>query len=71
MPEPIKRRELIRRMRALGWSRPDPGHRHMVMRLGPHTVRIPNPHGSGDLDWTVVKRLLEQAEIDPSDWEKL
>jgi hypothetical protein len=31
MPKPIKRRELIRRFRALGWSGPYPGHRHMAM----------------------------------------
>jgi hypothetical protein len=43
----------------------------MVMRLGDHTITIPNPHGSGDLDWTLVKRILTQAEIDPADWEKL
>ena len=71
MPKPIKRRELIRRLRSLGWTGPEPGHRHMFMRLGAHTVRIPNPHGSGDVDWTLVKRILEEAGIDPAEWEKL
>ena len=43
----------------------------MAMRLGTRTVRIPNPHGSGDLDWTLVKQILAQAEIDPKQWERL
>ncbi len=71
MPKPIKRRELIRRFRALGWQGPEPGHRHMAMRLGERTVPIPNPHGGGDLDWTLVKRVLAQAGIDPKLWEAL
>ncbi len=40
------------------------------MRKGRHTVPIPNPHGS-DLDWTLVKRILIQAGIDPKEWDKL
>jgi hypothetical protein len=71
MLKPIKRRELIRRFRALGWSGPESGHRHMAMRLGELTVPIPNPHGAGDLDWTLVKRVLRQAGIDPKIWEQM
>jgi hypothetical protein len=41
------------------------------MRRGDHTVPIPNPHGGGDLDWTLVKRILAQAEIDPARWEQV
>jgi hypothetical protein len=40
------------------------------MRKGTHTVPIPNPHGS-DLDWTLVKRILNQAGIDSDEWERL
>jgi len=69
MPKPIKRRELIRRFRAPGWQGPEPGHRHMAMRLGEHTVPIPNPHG-GDLDWSLVKRIVAQAGISPEQWEE-
>ena len=43
----------------------------MAMRLGERTVPIPNPHGGGDLDWTLVKRVLAQAGIDPKQWENL
>jgi hypothetical protein len=71
MPKPIKRRELIRRFRALGWEGPEPGKRHMAMRLGQRTVAIPNPHGAGKLDWTLVKRILTQAGISPEQWEEI
>lgn len=57
-------------MRLLGWTGPEAGKRHGAMRKGPHTVPIPNPH-RGDLDWTLVKRILKQAEIDPDEWERL
>jgi hypothetical protein len=70
MPKPIERRELIRRMRVLGWEGPESGKRHGAMRKGTHTVPIPNPH-SADLDWTLVKRILKQADIDPDEWERL
>ena len=70
MPKPIKRRELIRRLRDFGFYGPFPGKRHEQMRKGQHTIPIPNPHGS-DLDWTLVKRILNQAGIDTAEWEKL
>jgi len=70
MPKPIKRRELIRRMRVLGFDGPFSRKRHEQMRKGKHTVPIPNPHGN-DLDWALVKRILKQAGIAPDEWEKL
>ena len=70
MPKPIKRREFIRRMRALGWRGPEPGGRHAVMRQGDLTVPIPNPH-QGDIDWSLTKRILNEAGILPEDWEKV
>jgi len=57
-------------MRLLGWSGPFPGKRHAAMRRGEHTVPIPNAHG-GDIDWSLGKRILIQAEIDPDEWEAL
>ena len=69
MPKPISRRELVRPLRAFGWIGPvHDGGKHMVMDKGAHSIRIPNPHGS-DLDWTLVKRLIKQAEIDPEEWD--
>ena len=70
MPKPIKRREFLRRMREFGWLGPDSGGKHPVMRKGGKPLPVPNPHG-GDLDWTLVKRILKQASIDPAEWDKL
>jgi len=50
MPKPIKRRELIRRLRLVGLAGPEPGGSHEVMRfVDGRKVAIPNPH-KGDLD---------------------
>jgi hypothetical protein len=40
------------------------------MRSGSRKLPIPNPHGH-DIDWSLVKRLLAQFDIDPEEWEKL
>ena len=70
MPKPISRRELIRRLRISGWQGPFPGKRHQFMSKEGHRISIPNPH-RGDLDWTLVKQIVQQAEINPGDWDKL
>jgi len=71
MPKPVSRRELIRRLRALGWTGPFfDGGKHPTMDKGSVSIRVPNPHGS-DIDWTLTKRLLKQAHIDPAEWDKL
>ena len=70
MPKPISRRELIRRFQALGWDGPYSGGRHSFMCKGRLKVRIPNPH-SGDIDWSLTKRILQQAAIPTSAWDSL
>ena len=70
MPKPVSRRELVRRLRALDWTGPYSGKRHMFMRKSGRRVFIPNPHG-GDIDWSLTKEILEQAGIDPKDWDSL
>ena len=70
MSRPIKRRELIRRMRKLGWNGPEPGRRHMVMRKAELTVPIPDPH-RGDIDWSLTNRILKEAGISTEQWESV
>jgi predicted RNA binding protein YcfA (HicA-like mRNA interferase family) len=70
MPRPISRRELIRRLRALGWDGPYPGGSHMVMMNGSRRITIPNPH-RGDIDWSLTKQILAQAGISRDEWEAL
>ena len=70
MPKPISRKELIRRLRLLGFDGPSAGGKHAAMRKGSLTVPIPNPH-AGDIDWSLTKRLLLRAGIDRAEWDKL
>ena len=42
----------------------------MTMDKGSHSIRIPNPHGS-DIDWSLMKLILKQADIEKDEWERL
>ncbi len=64
----ISRRELIRKFRALGYTGPFSGGRHQFMIKGKKKVRIPNPHGSGDIDISLVKEILRQASVSDEEW---
>ncbi len=64
---PTSRRELIRRLRALGFDGPFAGAKHQFMVRGDRTVRIPNPHGS-DIGAPLLREVLRQAGIELSEW---
>lgn len=70
MPSTIQRRELIRKFRSLGYSGPFSGGKHQFMIKGQKKIRIPNPHGSGDIHIGLVKEILKQAGIDSDEWDK-
>ncbi len=63
----VSRRELIRRLRALGYDGPFAGAKHQFMVRGDRTVRIPNPHGS-DIGVPLLREVLRQAGIELSEW---
>jgi predicted RNA binding protein YcfA (HicA-like mRNA interferase family) len=65
----ISRKEIIRKFRALGYLGPFSGGRHQFMIKGKKKIRIPNPHGSKEIDISLVKEILRQAEISNKDWE--
>jgi predicted RNA binding protein YcfA (HicA-like mRNA interferase family) len=67
---PISRRKLIRRFRQLGFSGPFSGGRHQFMVKGDLKIRIPNPHGSGDVSDALVNEILRQAGISKEEWEQ-
>lgn len=69
MPSVISRRELIRKFRSLGYLGPFSGTKHQFMKKDEQKVRIPNPHGSGDISIGLVKELLRQAGISDEDWD--
>jgi predicted RNA binding protein YcfA (HicA-like mRNA interferase family) len=66
----MPRRELIRKFKALGYSGPFSGGKHQFMVKDQKKVRIPNPHGSGDVHIGLVKEILRQAGISSDEWEK-
>lgn len=69
MPKPIKRSELIRRLRRRGWEGPYQRGKHPFMVRQGTRLTIPNPH-HGDIDWSLAKRILAEAGISPDEWEK-
>ncbi len=70
MPSTIKRKELIRKFKSLGYKGPFSGGRHQFMIKGQKKIRIPNPHGSGDIHISLVKEILKQAGIGSGEWKK-
>ncbi|HAG09695.1 MAG TPA: hypothetical protein DCK87_09095 [Desulfotomaculum sp.] len=69
MPKPIRRKELIRKLKHFGFEGPFSGRHHFFMRCGNLKVRIPNEHGS-DISEDLVARILKQANISKGDWDK-
>ena len=67
---PVKRADLIRGLRQLGFEGPFSGGKHQFMRMGDRTLRIPNPH-QADIGPEILVRILRQAKIDLETWEKL
>ena len=69
MPKAISRKELIRKLKALGYNGPFAGKRHQFMRSGSRKIRIPNPHGSQNISAGLVSEIVRQAGIEPAEWD--
>jgi predicted RNA binding protein YcfA (HicA-like mRNA interferase family) len=67
---PIKRRELIANLRALGFEAPVSGGEHQYMKGRGRRLRIPNPHAE-DIGRGLLMRILRQGGIDRKEWEAL
>ena len=66
----VKRKDLIRLLKQLGFEGPYSGGKHQFMIKSDITLRIPNPH-HGDIGKELLIRILRQARINREDWEKL
>ena|ERR1039457_4400731 len=64
---PITRRELIKRLRNLGWDGPFPGGKHQYMVRGAMKLPIPNPHG-GVLSVAMVSEILKETGTSREEW---
>ncbi|HFD40088.1 MAG TPA: type II toxin-antitoxin system HicA family toxin [Anaerolineae bacterium] len=67
---PIKRRELVRSLRALGFKGPYVGGKHQYMVKGQLKLALPNPHQS-EIGRGLLARILRQANIDRDEWERV
>jgi predicted RNA binding protein YcfA (HicA-like mRNA interferase family) len=68
--KPIKRQELIRQLKKLGFSEPMSEGNHQYMVKKQLKVFIPNPH-QGDISKNLLARILRQANITRDEWENL
>jgi predicted RNA binding protein YcfA (HicA-like mRNA interferase family) len=64
---PVSKRELVRKLKALGFEGPFPGGKHQWMRRDNLRLTIRNPHG-GAIDPGLIRRILRQAGITLDDW---
>jgi len=71
VPSTISRKELIRKFKALGYSGPYSGGKHQFMIKGKKKIRIPNPHGSGDIHVSLLKEILRQSGISKDEWDRV
>jgi predicted RNA binding protein YcfA (HicA-like mRNA interferase family) len=67
---PIKRRELIRNLRMLGFEGPYTGGRHEYMVKGTLKLFVPNPH-RGEISRDLLAKILRQAGVERDEWVEL
>ena len=65
---PVRRAELVRVLRSLGFEGPYSGGKHQFMVRGSTTLRIPNTH-EGDIGRELLARILRQGGIGRGEWE--
>lgn len=65
---PVSRRELIRRLRNLGFEGPYPGSGHDYMVKDDAYVSIPNPHHGGKISVDLLSIILKEGEISRNEW---
>lgn len=66
---PIEYRELLRKLRKLGFSGPFQVGKHPFMIRGKQKVAIPNPHGGAIDDVRLLRRVLKHAGISDQEWD--
>ncbi|PIU31080.1 MAG: hypothetical protein COT06_10075 [Syntrophobacteraceae bacterium CG07_land_8_20_14_0_80_61_8] len=66
--KPVSRRELLKRLKALGFEGPYSGGNHEFMVRGMRRVILPNPHRH-DIGTDLLSRILRQAGMSRAEWE--
>lgn len=67
---PIKRKELVKTLRKIGFQGPYSGGRHQFMARDGQRIRIPNPHKT-DIGRSLLAMLLKEAGLSKRDWESV
>ena len=70
MPRPVSHRELVRKLRQLGFAGPFSGSRHLRMERDGHRIALPNPHGK-DIGSVLIVRIIREIGISVEDFENL
>ncbi len=65
---PVSWRELVDRLRRLGFSGPYQGGKHPYMVRENVVVTLPNPH-RGDISPDLLERILRQAGVSRAEWQ--
>ncbi len=71
---PISRRELIRRMKQLGFEGPFPGTRHDFMRRPSDQMKVPIPRAEGksrEIGVKLQKIIMGEINVRTEDWLSL
>ena len=63
-------KELVARLRLLGFVGPYEGGKHPYMLRGKMVLTIPNPH-RGVISIDLLQRILRQGNIDREEWLKI
>jgi len=71
MKKIVKLDEVVRKFRKLGFKGPYSGGKHLFMKKGSRKIHIPNPHKTKDIHISLLKRILQNAEIDEKEWEDI
>lgn len=64
---PVSWKDLVKRLRKLGFKGPYEGGKHPFMIKDDLTLTIPNPH-SGDISVDLLKRILRRADVTRDGW---
>jgi predicted RNA binding protein YcfA (HicA-like mRNA interferase family) len=70
MPEPLSRRELIRKLKRAGFSGPFSGGRHNYLLRDRLKIFIPNPHGA-DIGSNIIRRIIIDADTSEDELDGL
>jgi predicted RNA binding protein YcfA (HicA-like mRNA interferase family) len=65
---PLSWRELVKRLRELGFEGPLEGGKHPYMIRGDIVVTLPNPH-RGDISVDLLWRILQRAGVTREEWQ--